>query len=341
MRAMVIREHGGPEVLKAEEIPEPVAAPGEVLVRVRAVALNHLDVWMRKGQAARTVPFPHVLGSDVAGEIVSALGVEGMTSGTRVMLAPGVSCGRCRHCLGGADNFCRRYRVLGLELHGGYAEMVRCPAANVVELPDGISFEEGAAFPLVFTTAWHMLVTRAGLKRGESVLVWGAGSGVGMAAIQIAKALGARVLATAGDDAKLERARALGADAAVNHASGDVPEEVRRFTERRGVDVVFEHTGSVTWERSVQSLAHGGRLVTCGATTGPIGATDLRRLFAKQLSILGSYMGSKAEFLDVAQLFFERRVKAVVHDVLPLAEARRAHEEIEASRHFGKIVLVP
>jgi NADPH:quinone reductase-like Zn-dependent oxidoreductase len=305
------------------------------------VALNHLDVWMRKGEAARTVPFPHVLGSDVAGEIVSANGVEDLAAGARVMLAPGVSCGRCRACLGGADNFCRRYRVLGLELHGGYAEMVRCPAANVVALPGGISFEEGAAFPLVFTTAWHMLVTRARLQPGESVLVWGAGSGVGMAAIQIAKVLGAQVLATAGNDAKLEKARALGADATVNHATGDVPEEVRRFTERKGVDVVFEHTGSATWERSVQSLAYGGRLVTCGATTGPAGVTDLRRLFAKQLSILGSYMGSKAEFLDVARLFFERKIKAVVDAVLPLAEARQAHEALEASRHFGKIVLVP
>jgi NADPH:quinone reductase-like Zn-dependent oxidoreductase len=341
MRAVVIREHGGPEVLKSEEIADPVVAPGEVLVRVRAVALNHLDVWMRKGQAARTVPFPHVLGSDVAGEVLSANGIEGLARGTRVMLAPGVSCGRCRSCLGGADNFCRQYRVLGLELHGGYAERVRCPASNVVELPDGIPFEEGAAFPLVFTTAWHMLVTRARLQPGESVLVWGAGSGVGMAAIQIAKALGARVLATAGNEAKLEKASALGADATVNHASGDVAKEVRRFTERKGVDVVFEHTGGATWERSVQSLAHGGRLVTCGATTGPIGATDLLRLFAKQLSVLGSYMGSKAELLDVARLFFERRVKAVVHEVLPLAEARRAHEDLEASRHFGKIVLVP
>jgi len=341
MRAMVIREHGGPEVLKGEEIADPVVAPGEVLVRVRAVALNHLDVWMRRGQAARTVPFPHVLGSDVAGEVLAADGIEGLERGTRVILAPGVSCGRCRHCLGGTDNFCRRYRLLGLELPGGYAEKVRCPAANVLVLPDGISFEEGAAFPLVFITAWHMLVTRARLQPRESVLVWGAGSGVGTAAIQIAKALGARVIATAGDDAKVAKALALGADAAVNHASGDVPEEVRRFTERRGIDVVFEHTGAATWERSVQSLAYGGRLVTCGATTGPVGSTDLLRLFAKQVSILGSYMGTKAEFLDVARLFFERKVKAVVHQVLPLAEARRAHEELEASRHFGKIVLVP
>jgi len=341
MRAVVIREHGGPEVLRSEEIADPRPVPGEVLVRVRAVALNHLDVWMRMGQAARTVAFPHVLGCDIAGEIVSANGVEGLAPGTRVMLAPGVSCARCRACLGGADNFCRQYRLLGLERHGGYAELVRCPAANVVELPDGISFEEAAAFPLVFLTAWHMLVTRARLQAGESVLVWGAGSGVGSAAIQIAKVRGARVVATAGDEAKLEKARSLGADATVSHTAGDVAKEARRFTEGKGVDVVFEHAGAATWERSILSLAHGGRLVTCGATTGPVGATDLLRLFAKQLSVLGSYMGSKAELLDVASLFFGRKVKAVVHAVLPLVDARKAHEEMEASRHFGKIVLVP
>jgi NADPH:quinone reductase-like Zn-dependent oxidoreductase len=341
MRAVVMREHGGPEVLRSEEIAAPVPAPGEVLVRVRAVALNHLDLWNRKGQAGRAIDFPHVLGSDIAGEVVEAGGVEGLTAGSRVLLAPGVSCGRCRACLGGADNFCRRYRLLGLEIQGGYAELVACPAANVVALPDEVPFEEAAAFPLVFLTAWHMLTTLARLRAGESVLVWGAGSGVGMAAIQIARALGARVLATAGDDAKLEKARGLGADATVNHATGDVLKEVRRLTERRGVDVVVEHPGAATWERSILALAHGGRLVTCGATTGPVGATDLLRLFAKQLSLFGSYMGTKAELLDVARLFFDRRVRPAVHAVLPLADAREAHEMMEASRHFGKIVLVP
>jgi NADPH:quinone reductase-like Zn-dependent oxidoreductase len=341
MRAVIIREHGGPDVLRSEEIEDPTPAPGEVLVRVRAAALNHLDLWNRRGRAGRTVPFPHVLGSDVAGEVADANGVDGVAAGTRVLLAPGLSCGRCRACLGGADNFCRQYRILGLEVHGGYAELVRCPAPNLVALPEGFSFEEAAAFPLVFLTAWHMLVTRARLAEGENVLVWGAGSGVGMAAIQVAKALGARVLATAGDDVKLEKARSVGADAVVNHASGDVLKEVRRFTERKGVDVVVEHPGAATWERSIHALAHGGRLVTCGATTGPVGGTDLLRLFAKQLSILGSYMGGKAELLDVARLFFERRVRAVIHAVLPLAEARQAHEALEASRQFGKIVLVP
>jgi len=340
MRAVVIREHGGPGVLRLEETADPVPGAGEVLVRVKACALNHLDVWTRKGQVGRPVPFPHILGNDIAGE-VAALGsvLDGISVGQRVMLSPGTSCGRCRACLGGEDNFCRRYRVLGSQLPGGYAELVSCPAANVIPLPDGIPFEEAAAFPLVFLTAWHMLVTRARLRRGEDVLVWGAGSGVGMAATQIAKVFGARVVATAGSDAKLERARELGADLTVNHGTGDVVAEVRRFTGKKGADVVVEHPGEATWERSLLSLAHGGRLVTCGATTGPRGVTELRHLFAKQLSLLGSYMGSKAELIDVAQLFFAGRLRAVVHAVLPLADARRAHEMMEASEHFGKIVL--
>ncbi len=293
------------------------------------------------GQAGRPVAFPHVLGNDVAGEVVSAEGFPDLAPGTRVMLAPGTSCGRCRACLGGQDNFCRQYRILGHQIHGGYAELVKCPAANVVPIPESVGFEAAAAFPLVFLTAWHMLVGRAALRQGEDVLVWGAGSGVGMAAVQIAKVLGARVIATAGSREKLDKALELGADAVVNHTSGDVVSEARRFTSKKGVDVVIEHPGASTWERSILSLAHGGRLVTCGATTGPEGKTDIRHVFAKQLSLLGSYMGSKADLLDVARLLFEGRLRPVVHAVLPLAEARRAHETMEASEHFGKLVLVP
>lgn len=340
MKAIVIREHGGPGVLRLEEMADPAPKPEEILVRVKACALNHLDIWTRKGQVGRPVEFPHILGNDIAGEVAAlGSGLDGISVGQRVMLSPGTSCGRCRACLGGEDNFCRRYRVLGAQLPGGYAELVGCPAANVIPLPESIHVDEAAAFPLVFLTAWHMLVTRARLRMGEDVLVWGASSGVGMAAIQIAKVFGARVMATAGSDAKLEQARGLGADLAVNHGTGDVVAEVRRFTGKKGADVVIEHPGEVTWERSILSLARGGRLVTCGATTGPRGVTEIRHLFAKQLSLLGSYMGSKAELIDVAQLFFARRLRAVVHAVLPLAEARRAHEMMEASEHFGKIVL--
>jgi len=226
-------------------------------------------------------------------------------------------------------------------LPGGYAELVVCPAANAIPLPEGFSFQEAAAFPLVFLTAWHMLVTRARLRLGEDVLVWAAGSGVGMAAIQIAKLLGARVIATAGDKSKLELARSLGADEVLDHHHDDVVAAVRKWTGKKGVEVVVEHVGQATWERSILALAQRGRLVTCGATTGPTGMTELRYLFSKQLTLLGSYMGSKAELLEVARFFFERRLRSVVHAVLPLREARRAHELMEASAHFGKLVLVP
>jgi len=340
MQAIVMRAHGGPEVLQPAEFADPVALPGEALVRVRACALNHLDLWTRKGGAGRSPAFPHILGCDIAGEIAALPApIGGLSVGQRVMLSPGTSCGRCRMCLSGEDSSCREYRILGAHLHGGYAELVRCPAANVIPITDAIPFEEAAAFPLVFLTAWRMLMVRARVVLGEDVLVWAAGSGVGMAAIQIAKVFGARVIATAGSAAKLEQARALGADAVIDHHAQDVVAEVRRLTGKKGVEVVIEHTGASTWERSILSLAHRGRLVTCGATTGPDGRTDLRHLFAKQLTLMGSYMGSKADLLDAAALFFAGRLRPVVHEVLPLAEARRAHEMMEASRHFGKIVL--
>jgi NADPH:quinone reductase-like Zn-dependent oxidoreductase len=281
-----------------------------------------------------------VLGDDIAGEVAAlGAGASGPGAGQRVMLQPGVSCGRCRECLSGEDSYCREYKLLGAHLPGGYAEFVRCPIANLIPLPDGIAFEEAAAFPLVFLTAWRMLITRAQLRLGEDVLVWAAGSGVGMAAVQIAKLHGARVIATAGSDAKLQQAKSLGADEVVNHHAEDVVARVKALTGKRGVDVVVEHVGEATWERSILALAPRGRLVTCGATTGPNGKTELRYVFSKQLSLMGSYMGSKAELLLAAPHFFARRLRPVVHEVLPLAEARRAHETLEASRQFGKLVL--
>ncbi len=340
MKAVVIHAHGGPEVLRYEDARDPVAGPGEVLVRVRACALNHLDLWTRAGLPSLTVAFPHVLGNDVAGEVAATgAGVEGIAVGRRVMLSPGTSCGRCPACLSGEDSSCPQYRVLGHQIDGGYAELVRCPAANVIPIPDAIRFEEAAAFPLVFLTAWRMLVTRARVRLGEDVLVWAAGSGVGIAAVQIAKLHGARVIATVGSDVKADLARALGADAVLDHHTQDVVAEVRRLTGRKGAEVVIEHVGQATWERSISCLARRGRLVTCGATTGPRGVTHLQRLFAKQLSLLGSYMGSKAELLEAARHFFAGRLRSVVYEVLPLADARRAHETMAASRHFGKIVL--
>jgi NADPH:quinone reductase-like Zn-dependent oxidoreductase len=340
MKAVVFHEHGGPEVLRYEEVPDPIAGPGEAIVRVRACALNHLDIWTRMGQSGRSIALPHILGNDIAGEVLSLrTPVEGIAPGERVMVSPGTSCGRCAACLSGEDSSCRHYRILGYQIAGGYAELVRVPFPNLIALPGHLPFEEAAAFPLVFLTAWRMLVTRARVRIGEDVLVWAAGSGVGMAAIQVAKLHGARVIATAGSAAKLEQAKALGADAVIDHHAQDVVAEVRRLTARKGADVVVEHVGQATWERSVLSLAHRGRLVTCGATTGAAGATPLLHVFSKQLSLLGSYMGSKAELIEAASFYFAHRLRPVVHAVLPLAEAARAHEMMEKSQHFGKIVL--
>jgi NADPH:quinone reductase-like Zn-dependent oxidoreductase len=339
MRAIRFHQHGGPEVLRYEDAPDPRPAAGEALVRVRACALNHLDIWARRGLARLAIPFPHISGSDVAGEVLDS-GTNDHLGGSRVMLQPGVSCGRCAACLAGTDNECARYEVLGYRNHpGGYAELVKVPIQNLIALPDEIGFVEAAAFPLTFVTAWHMLVTRARIQRGEDVLVLAAGSGVGQAAIQIACLHGARVIATAGSEDKLHRARALGASEVVHHHDHDIAEEVKRLTDRRGVDVVFEHVGEATWPKAIRSLARGGRLVTCGATTGGNGVVDLRALFAKQLSIMGSYMGTKSELLEAARHFFAGRLKPAIDRTYPLAEAAEAQQRLEASRHFGKIVL--
>jgi NADPH:quinone reductase-like Zn-dependent oxidoreductase len=261
--------------------------------------------------------------------------------GEKVVLIPGVSCGKCVFCLSGHDNQCREFTNLGYMIDGGCAEFVRCPEVNCLPYPENLSFEQAAAVPLVFQTAWHMLVARAALQPGEDVLVLGAGSGVGSAAIQIAKLAGARVISTAGSDAKLAKARELGADEVINHSTQNILEEVKRFTGKRGVDVVIEHVGVATWRSSVSSLAVGGRLVTCGATTGYAAETDLRILFAKQLSLLGSYMGSRGELYDVLKLIAQRKLRAVIDRVLPLSEAARAHELMEHREQFGKIVLRP
>ncbi len=339
MRAIRFHQHGGPDVLRYEDAPDPELGPGEVLVRVRACALNHLDLWERRGLEHVTIPMPHISGSDVAGEVVAAMAPD-VAAGRRVMLQPGVSCGRCAACLSGKDNECPRYEVLGYQHHaGGYAQLVKVPVENLVPLPDEIDYARAAAFPLTFLTAWHMLMTRAQLKRGEDVLVLAAGSGVGQAAIQIAFMHGARVFATAGSEAKLERARSLGAFEVIHHYKQDVAAEVRRLTNKRGVDVVIEHVGQATWPASVRALARGGRLVTCGATTGYDGAIDLRALFAKQLSLLGSYMGTKGELLRAARFFFAGQLKPVVDRTFPLVDAAAAQRRLEESGQFGKIVL--
>jgi NADPH:quinone reductase-like Zn-dependent oxidoreductase len=340
VRAVRFHEHGGPEVLRLEDAPDPVAKPGWVVVRARACALNHLDLWQRRGLDRVKIPMPHISGADVAGEIAAVGdGVANLRAGDRVMLQPGLSCGRCAKCLAGEDNFCRHYDVLGYQSAGGYAELVTVPAANVIALPAHLDFVTAAAFPLAFLTAWHMLVTRARLTEQDTVLVVAAGSGVGQAAIQIARFFQARVLATAGGDAKLARAGALGADAVIDHYKDDVVARVKTLTGGRGVDVVVEHVGIATWEKSMRCLARGGRLVTCGATTGHDAKLDLRHLFARQLSLIGSYMGGKAELLRAADLFFTGRLSPVVDRTFPLAEAADAQRHLEGSAQFGKVVL--
>ena len=338
MKAMRIHQFGGPEVLTYEDVPDPRPGHGQVLVRVRACALNHLDIFVRKGLPG--VKLPHIPGSDVAGEVVEAgEGISEFKAGQRVLLAPMHYCGRCAKCVAGVQNQCREFTVLGNAVDGGNCELIAVPTANVLAIPATLSFEQAASVPLVFVTAWHMLVGLAGVRPGQTVLVLGGGSGVGIAAIQIAKMFQCRVIATAGSEEKLDKARALGADFGIDHYQQKISEEVRKITSREGVDIVVEHVGAATWDESVRSLKAGGTLVTCGATTGPEAKIDLRHLFARQLKLMGSYMGTMGEFHAVMGHVFAGRLKPVVDRVFPLAELRAAHEYLEKSAMFGKVVV--
>jgi NADPH:quinone reductase-like Zn-dependent oxidoreductase len=339
MKAMILSQHGGPEVLQLAEMPEPTIGDRDVLVRVRAVGLNHLDLWVRGGLPGRRMALPHIPGSDIAGEVAKlGAAVGNVRVGDRVLLAPGVSCGQCEQCIAGRDNFCADYVLFGRQIHGGYAEFVRSPSVNVIPIPGNLGFEEAAAVPLVFLTAWHMLLGRAQLRPGEDVLVIAAGSGVGSAAIQIAKATGARVIATAGSEWKLAKAKELGADDVLLHG-GEFAREVKQLTGGRGVDVVFEHVGAATWDQSIFSLKTGGRLVTCGATTGFESKININYLFGRQLSILGSFMGQKSELFAALELFKRGLLKPVIDAVMPLDRAGDAHRRLENREQFGKVVL--
>ena len=337
MKAVRIHQFGGPEVLRYEDIPDPLLRKDQVTVRVRACSLNHLDVWVRKGLPG--VKLPHILGSDIAGE-VAEIGeyVSGFTTGQRVLVAPMHFCGHCENCVEGLQNQCRTFTVLGNGVDGGNCELIAVPPANVIPIPESLGFAQAASVPLVFVTAWHMRVGRAGMRPGQTVLVLGASSGVGIAAIQIAKLFHCRVITTAGDEAKLAKGKELGADYGINHYQQKISEEVRKIT-KEGVDIVVEHVGGATWDESVRSLKSGGTLVTCGATTGPNVAIDLRHLFARQLSLLGSYMGTMGELHEVFKHVFAGRLKPVVDRVFPLSEIRAAHEYLEKSQMFGKVVL--
>jgi NADPH:quinone reductase-like Zn-dependent oxidoreductase len=342
MRAVVLRTHGGPEVLTLEELPEPHAGPGEVRVRVAAVAVNHLDLWVRKGLPHLKLEYPFRLGADVAGTVDEVgPGVARVAVGDEVVVNPGHSCGRCRECLSGRDNLCRFYRLMGEDMSGGYCEQITVPAQNVVPKPKSLPFAEAASLPTTFLTAWQMLTRKAPVSPGDDVLVMAAGSGVGVAAVQIAKLHGARVIATASSDDKLARARALGADETINHATQDMVAEVKRLTGKRGVDIVFEHVGAEVWPKLILSAARNGRIVTCGATSGWDARTDLRHVFFRQLEILGSTMGSKGDLFPILDLVGAGRLKAVVDRSMPLAEAQAAHRLLQDRGVFGKIVLVP
>ena len=338
MKAAVIERHGEADVIQYREWRDPEPGPGEVLVRVRACALNHRDIWVRRGLREKRLPL--ILGTDMAGEVAAlGPGVSGLALGAKVVLLPTLTCGRCEFCRIGSENRCPEIKVLGGAVDGGYAEMVAIPERNVFAMPEGITFNEAATIPVVFLTAWHMLVTRCRVRPGESVLVVGGSSGVGSAAIQIAKLFGATVIATAGSDDKRQRCHDLGADHTVDHHMRPIAEAVRRLTDNRGADVVFEHVGAATWTESLKALGRGGRLAICGQTTGNEVTLDLMKFFSQNQTIHGTYIGTTGEFSELLRLFSGGRLRAVVDRVFPLAEAAAAHRRMEQGEHFGKLVL--
>ena len=339
MKAILIRQHGGPDKLEPAEVPDPVASPGEAVVAVRAVALNHLDLWVRRGVPGHKFPLPIIPGAEVSGVIESVAGDDRWSAGDEVIVAPGVSCGQCTACLSGNDPLCASYGMLGETRNGGAAEKISVPIRNLLRKPEALSFEEAAAVPLDFLTAWHMLVARARLRQGETVLVQAGGSGVGSAAIQIARLWGATVFTTVGSAAKAARAKELGADEVILYREIDFAAEVRRLTSKRGVDVVVEHIGGETFERSLKSLARGGRLITCGATAAGEATVNIRLVFFKLLSILGSTLGSLAEMHEIMRHVENGRLRPVVDRVLPLSQVAEGHRILENREAFGKIVL--
>ena len=343
MKAVRFHEHGGPEVLRYEDVPDPTPRPTEVLLRVKAVALNHLDVWLRKGLPGMTIPLPKIGGCDIVGEVVSVGALcSRIAVGQRILVSPGISCGQCAACLRGDDTLCRQFKVIGgYAMDGGCADLVCVPEVNCIPLPEPLDYVGAAAVPVAFLTAWNMLVRQARLAAGEDVLVMGAGSGVGTAAVQIGKLFGARVIAVAGTDEKLAKATALGADEVINYARQDLAQEIRRLTGKRGVDVVFEHVGGATWQKLIPNIASGGRLVTCGASAGYEGTVDIRYLFSKSISILGAFLGTKADMLTVAGHLARGSLRPVIDRTLPLAECAEGHRLLEDRAVFGKIVLVP
>ncbi len=338
MKAIRFHEHGGPEKLCYEEVPDPRPGPGEVLIQLRAAALNHLDLFCRNGLPG--VVLPHIGGADGSGIVVATDdGSQDPPIGERVLINPGLSDGVCSYCQAGEHSLCDRFKILGEQVDGTFAEYVVVPRENVMRIPDFLDFAAAAAYPLVTLTAWRMLMTKAQLRPGETVLILGVGGGVSSAAVQIAKLAGARVFATSGSDAKLERAQRLGADVTINYREKDFSREVWMMTDKRGVDVIVENVGQATWPGSIRALAKGGRLVTCGATSGPKPDEDIRRIFTKQVTIMGSTMGNRREFATIVALLAAGALKPLVDTTLPLAQAAEAQQALEQAEQFGKIVL--
>ena len=345
MKAIVFDEHGEIDKLRYTDVPEPVLGARDVMIKVRAAAANYTDIWARRGMPGVSIIMPHISGSDAAGEVVDiGSGVEGVSVGDEVMIHPGIGCQQCQYCANGEEFFCRNFKIWGFQtgpLDGGHAEYAKIPFSNVVYKPSNISWEEAASLPLILETVWRMLVVRARIRPGDTVLVWGAGGGLGTMAVQVCKLFNARAIAVASSDAKLSKASEMGAEFTINRSEQDVAQEVRRTTERRGVDIVFEHVGQATWPDSVRSLRYGGTVVVCGATTGFEANTDLRFLWNKQLNLLGSHMGSKADLMDALSFVERGLISPVVSEILPLKEVPKGQTLMEEDEAVGKIVYVP
>ncbi|MCH2525299.1 MAG: zinc-binding dehydrogenase [Dehalococcoidia bacterium] len=345
MKAIVFDEHGEIDKLRYTDVPEPVLGARDVMIKVRAAAANYTDIWARRGMPGVSIIMPHISGSDAAGEVVDiGSGVEGVSVGDEVMIHPGIGCQQCQYCANGEEFFCRNFKIWGFQtgpLDGGHAEYAKIPFSNVVYKPSNISWEEAASLPLILETVWRMLVVRARIRPGDTVLVWGAGGGLGTMAVQVCKLFNARAIAVASSDAKLSKASEMGAEFTINRSEQDVAQEVRRITERRGVDIVFEHVGQSTWPDSVRSLRYGGTVVVCGATTGFEANTDLRFLWNKQLNLLGSHMGSKADLMDALSFVERGLISPVVSEILPLKEVPKGQTLMEEDEAVGKIVYVP
>ena len=345
MKAIVFDEHGEIGKLRYTDVPEPVLGARDVMIKVRAAAANYTDIWARRGMPGVSIIMPHISGSDAAGEVVDiGSGVEGVSVGDEVMIHPGIGCQQCQYCANGEEFFCRNFKIWGFQtgpLDGGHAEYAKIPFSNVVYKPSNISWEEAASLPLILETVWRMLVVRARIRPGDTVLVWGAGGGLGTMAVQVCKLFNARAIAVASSDAKLSKASEMGAEFTINRSEQDVAQEVRRITERRGVDIVFEHVGQSTWPDSVRSLRYGGTVVVCGATTGFEANTDLRFLWNKQLNLLGSHMGSKADLMDALSFVERGLISPVVSEILPLKEVPKGQTLMEEDEAVGKIVYVP